>query len=337
LRREAPNEAAAIDAAARRLARTLAAPEFRNLEARRRAAAEHLGELDRRLGALREGNEAATLVRAADPAAMAHVSLRPVREDLAAADVAVAALVRTLGGGVPSATVVASVEYDESRREVAWEVRHAVAGAPHARLVRIETRAFRNAGRPGRPLSLTYAAEEEPPSPVPSGDWLELGRPARTVSLVAAWVEPATLRPIHSMLRPLAFERLDVVSARVPDDALVATVLDGHLGIEIPLAVALPPPSLARVTVPRHALYFAGGPGTSASGPAGDTWAAADGPGSVAVDLVPRTLLLRNQALVWLRAYVYRPNGMTLTVIVGLAALTLLLAGRRRAIPPATR
>jgi hypothetical protein len=268
---------------------------------------------------------------------MAHVSLRPVREDLAAADVAVAALVRTLGGGVPSATVVASVEYDESRREIAWEVRHAVAGAPHARLVRIETRAFRNAGRPGRPLSLTYAAEEEPPSPVPSGDWLELGRPARTVSLVAAWVEPATLRPIHSMLRPLAFERLDVVSARVPDDALVATVLDGHLGIEIPLAVALPPPSLARVTVPRHALYFAGGPGTSASGPAGDTWAAADGPGSVAVDLVPRTLLLRNQALVWLRAYVYRPNGMTLTVIVGLAALTLLLAGRRRAIPPATR
>jgi hypothetical protein len=268
---------------------------------------------------------------------MAHVSLRSVREDLAAGDVAVAALVRALGGGVPSAKGVASVEYDESQREVAWEVRYAVAGASRLRLVRIETRAFRNAGRPGRPLSLAYAAEEEPPSPVPSGDWLELGRPARTVSLVAAWAEPAALRPIHSTLRPLAFERLEIVSSRVSDDALVVTVLDGHPGIEIPLAVALPPPLLARVTVPRHALYFAGAPGTSASGPDGDTWAAVDGPGSVAVDLVPRTLLLRNQTLARLRAYLYRPNAMTLTVIVGLAALTLLLAGRRRAVPPDTR
>src|SRR5262249_50346757 len=92
LRSLAPREAGAVEASGRRLARTLAASEFRDLEARRAAAAAHLIELDRRLGTVRDESEAASIVREADPVAMAQVSLRPVREDLASAAAAADAL-----------------------------------------------------------------------------------------------------------------------------------------------------------------------------------------------------------------------------------------------------
>jgi hypothetical protein len=336
VRGQAPGEVVALEGAARRLARTLAAPEFRNLEARRAAVSAHLLELERRLVALRDGSEAAEVLRAADPAAMAHVSLRPVREDLAAANTAVIALVRALGGGLPSTTVTATARYDESRGEVGWEVRHDVSGA-RLRLVRIETRAFRGAGPSGRPLSLAYAAEEEPPRPMPSGDWLELGSAARHASIVAAWTEPAVVRAIRSTFRPVAFERLEIRTSRQGDDAVVATVVDGHPGIEMPLAVPLPPPVLERVTLPRHALYFGGGPGVASSGPGDDAWIpVAGGVAPIELDLVPRALLLRTRALARLRPYVYRPNPMALTVLIGLGALTLVLMGRRRSAAPGT-
>src|SRR5262245_36907638 len=103
-RGSAPRETAAVETAARRLARTLAAVEFRDLEARRTAAAAHLAELNRRLGTVRDDGEAAAVLREADPVAMAEVSLRPVREDLASAGAAVDAIVRAIGGGVPTAT-----------------------------------------------------------------------------------------------------------------------------------------------------------------------------------------------------------------------------------------
>jgi hypothetical protein len=48
-------------------------------------------------------------------------------------------------------------------------------------------------------------------------------------------------------------------------------------------------------------------------------------------------VLLRNQTLARLRPYLYRPNPLTLAVIIGVAALTLVLVGRRRSAPPATR
>ena len=146
LRGDAPREAAAVEAAARRLARTLAAAEFRDLEARRAAVSAYLVELDRRLGTARDGSEAASVLRAADPATMAHVSLRPVREDLAAASAAVEALVRVLGGGVPTAATTATARYDDSRKELRREVRYAVTGAPGVRLLRVELRAFRGTG-----------------------------------------------------------------------------------------------------------------------------------------------------------------------------------------------
>lgn len=338
LRREAPDEVAAVEGAARRLAQTLAAPEFRNLEARRAAEAAHLAELDRRLGGLRDASEAAEIRRAADPAAMAHVSLRPVRDDLATAGAAVASLVRVLGSGVPTATVTATARYDESRGEVAWEVRHTIAGSGDARVARIEARPFRSAGPPGRSLSLGYAAGDEALRPAPPGEWLELGPSAPSVSIVAAWTEPAPARPVRSTLRSLTFQRLTLAPSTAAEDALVATVLDGHPGIEMPLAVRLPAPTLARVTVPRHSLYFASGSGLATSGPDGDAWIPAEGStGRLGIDLVPRTLLLRNQGVAGVRPYLFRPNPLTLTVVVGLAALTLVLLRRPRTVPPESR
>jgi hypothetical protein len=261
-----------------------------------------------------------------------------VRDDLAAADAAVGSLVRALGGSAPTATVTATARYDEPRGEVAWEVRHTVAGSEGVRLARIESRPFRSAGPPGRSLSLAYAAGDEALRPAPPGEWLELGPSARSVSIVAAWADPAPARPIRSTLRSLTLQRLTLAPSAAGEDALVAIVLAGHPGIDMPLAVGLPPPTLARVTVPRHALYFASGPGRPTSGPEDDAWIPAEGgAGPLEIDLVPRTFLLRNQAVAGLRPYLFRPNPLTLAVVVGLAALTLVLARRPRTVPPENR
>jgi hypothetical protein len=180
--------------------------------------------------------------------------------------------------------------------------------------------------------------EDAAPRPLPSVDWLDLGPASRSVSIVAAWAEPAVREAVRSTLRPLAFERLEVAPSSAADDALVTIALDRHPGIEMPLAVPLPAPSLAEVTVPRHALFFASGGGAATSKPDGDSWVPADGTTRpIRLDLVPRTVLLRNQALARLREYLYRPNPLASAVIVGAAALTLVLAGRRRTAPPVTR
>jgi len=332
LRSEAAGAVATIEASARRLARTLAASEFRDLEARRMATQGYLTELDRRLRGARDATEAATVLRATDPAAMAHVSLRPVREDLAAANTAMEALVRALGGGVPTAATTASARYDDERKETRWEVRAAVAGAPGVRLLRLETRAFRGVGAPqGVPVGLTYASGTETPRPVPPGAWLELEPAPRGVAVAQAWAEPASLRPVRATLRPVAFERLDVAPSGAADDVMITIVLDGRPGIEIPLAVRLPPPRLARVGVPRYALYFASRPGTVTLDADGDRWdPAGDGDGPLRLDLVPRTFFLRNGAFARVREYLYRPNAGTVVAAAGLAAFALVLIRRPR-------
>ena len=331
VRAGAPSEVAAVEASARRLARTLAAAEFRNLEARRAAAAGYLAELDRRIAVARDVSETTTVLRAADAAAMAHVSLRPVREDLAAAGAAVEALVRVLGGGVPAATTAATARYDESENKMHWEVRYAVTGAPGVRLLRFETRGFRSAAPPGAPLSLTYAPGGEAPRAVPPGAWTELEPAPRGVVVVAAWPEPMAPRKVHGPLRPPAFGRLDLNVPVASDDAVVTAVVDGRPGIEMPLALRLPPPRLARVTVPRHALHFVDRPGASSLGPEGETWEpAGDAGGRLALELVPRSFVLRNAAFAWGRGYLYRPNPGAVAASAGLAAFTLVLVRRHR-------
>jgi hypothetical protein len=338
VRGEAPREVALLEGAARRLARTLAASEFRDLEARRGAAGAHVGDLQRRLDAARDASGAAAVMRAADPAAMAHVSLRPVREDLAVAGAAVEALVRLLGGGVPAVTATAAARYDEARGEIQWEARYLVAGAPRVRLLRIETRPFRNAAPAGKPLTLEYAEGGEAMRPVPPGAWLELDPAPRGVAVTARWTDAASLQPIAARLRLLSFGRLEIVlSARV-DDAILVGVLDGLPGVEWPLAVRLPPPRLARVTVPRHALHFASHPGVVTLQQDGDRWEpAGEGPERLAVELVPRSFLLRNGAFARVREYLYRPNVLAVAVALGVAALTLILVRRPRAATPEPR
>jgi hypothetical protein len=167
---------------------------------------------------------------------------------------------------------------------------------------------------------------------------VELDPAPHGVSLVAAWSEPATLRPVRSTLRPITFHRLEVASLVAGDDAVVVGVLDGRPGIELPLTVTLPPPSLARVALPGHALHFGSWSGTVTREPEGDVWVPeAAGSGRLEFDLVPRTLLLRNAVFAWASAYVYRPNPTTVIAAIGLAALTLVLLRRPRPAAPDSR
>jgi hypothetical protein len=334
LRADAPREAGALEAAARRLARTLAAPEFRDLEARRAAIAAYLTDLDQRLASARDGAEAGAVLRAADPAAMAHVSLRPVRDDLAAAGAAVEALVRVLGGGVPTATTTAALRYDEDRDEVRWDARYVVAGAPAVRLLRVEMRPFRSAVPSGIPLTATYAPGGEASRPVPPGTWLEIEPASRGVTVGLAWAQPAAPRPVRAPFRQLVFQRLALESPLRADDAMVMAVLDGRSGIELPLFVTLPAARVGRAVTPRHALYFASGAGAAATDRDGDGWEPAGDPsGRIDLELVPRSLFLRNAAFAWARGYLFRTNPGTVVAAVGLAALALVLVQRRR--PPA--
>ena len=118
-------------------------------------------------------------------------------------DSAVETLVRTLGGGVPTAATTASARYADDRKEIRWEVRSAVAGAPGVRLLRIEMRAFRStAGPPVGPASLAYSTGTEPPRPVPPGAWLELQPAPRGVTVVQAWAEPAAAGPARGLFVP---------------------------------------------------------------------------------------------------------------------------------------
>lgn len=338
LRSVAPRETAAIEAAARRLARTLAASEFRNLEARRAAAAAHLGELDRRLGTIRDDSEAESVLREADPVAMAHLSLRPVREDLVAAGAAVDGLVQALGEGVPTATTTTTARVDEGRGEIRREVQYTVTGAPRVRLLRLETRAFRSAAPSGDRLGLAYAAGGEALRPVPAGGWLELEPAPRGVSIVLTWAEPLVTRPVRTALRALTFEEVGVEAPGKGDDVLITVVIEGYPGIEIPLFVALRPPRLMRAAVPRHALYFTSRPGRTTSGPDGEIWEPVDeGAAPLRLELLPRTVFLRNPAFAWVSGYLYRPNLATVVAAIGLAALILVLIRRPRPADVANR
>ena len=137
---------------------------------------------------------------------------------------------------------------------------------------------------------------------------------------------------MHATLRPLAFERLEVGAAAPGDDVLITVALDGRPGIEMPLAVRLPPPRLARVVVPRYALYFASRPGTVTPDPEGDSWEpAGEGAGPLraragAEDPAPAERGLRLGARVPLPA---EPRD-AVAVATGLAALALVLVRRSR-------
>ena len=90
--------------------------------------------------------------------------------------------------------------------------------------------------------------------------------------------------------------------------------------------------------VPSHALYFASRAGRIATAPDGESWEAADeGAGPLKIELLPRTVLLRNSAFGWTAGYLYRPNLGTVVAVLGFAALTLVLIRRPRPADGANR
>ena len=234
---------------------------------------------------------------------------------------------------MPTATATSTARVDDGPGETRWEGQYAVAGAPAVRLLRLETRAFRSAAPSGARLSLAYAAGGEALRPAPAGGWLELEPAPRGVTVVLTWTEPLVHDPVHAPLRALAFQGTAVgVSAR-GDDVLITAALDGYPGLEIPLFVPLPPPHLTRVVLPSHALYFASRPGRTTQNPDGESWEATEeGVGPLRIELVPRTIFLRNTAFAWTAAYLYRPNPGTVVSVLGVAALTVVLLRRPR--PP---
>lgn len=334
VRARAPAEVAGVEAAARRLARTLAAPEFRDLEGRRRRAAEYLAELARR--AAEEPDDLEAIRRALDPAAMARVSLRAVREDVAEARRAAAALLRALGGGEPTASVSVTVTLDEAagalRRSLHWEV----SVEPPARLVRIEPGALRVPG--GAAGGGEYAADGGVPRSLPPGGWVELGG-ARRVRLTAERVAALRPAPVTGPLRQIAFGRVAIDPEPAGGELPVTVGLDEVAGFEAPLAAPWPPSRLERVRAPRGALHWVSAPGTSAGEGSWDVWTpAGPGIGRVVVELAPAVPLLRSRWLVRARPYLYRPNATAVVAAAGLAALTLVLGARpRRATPAAHR
>jgi hypothetical protein len=339
VRSRAPGEVAAVEAAARRLARTLGAAEFRDLEARRRQAAAYLEELGARLGRVHGETEAAELLRATDPAAMAAVSMRPVREDLEAAWAAVGRLLRALGGGPPAAATVAGARYEEAEGLLAREVRYTVTAAAPVSVLRIETAALRDVAPASAAVELEYARAGESSRPVATEPWIEVDPDAGAVAIVARWREPVSPIPVRPALRWLAFRRLIVPPLRGRPDTLVGFVVAvaGGPALAGAMAVTLPQPRTAALTVPTWALHHVSRPGARVVDERGETWMAdgSDGGGPLAVELVPPTLLLRNRLFAAARGYIYRPNPAAFTGTGGLAALVLLLVRRPRRAPAA--
>jgi hypothetical protein len=326
LRGQAPREVDAVEGVARRLARTLAAPEFRDLDARRARAAEYLAELQRRIAAARDDTDLVGVRQALDPAAMAGVSLRAVREDLAAAEDAMGALLRALGGGVPAVVGRLTVWVDDVAGTVRRELRYLVSAEPPTRLLRIDAGMLRSP--PETSGDRQVILDERPPRPLAAGGWID-AEEARWVRIVVDSTEMVESRPLPGPLRRLPFRRVAVKKARGGDELWIVVGLDGAPRLEVPLVVTLPDPTLERLLVPRHALHLVTEPGSVAGEGAWDTWTPADPRvGDLDVELAPPLALFRTRALAAARPYLYRRNLGAAVSGVGLAALTLLLASR---------
>ena len=234
---------------------------------------------------------------------------------------------------MPAATAAASARVDDGAGEVRWDVQYGVAGAPGVRLLRLETRSFRSAAPADARLSLAYAAGGEAFRPAPPGGALELEPAPRGVTVVLTWTESLVTRPVRATLRALTFQEVLLGAPLRGDDVLITAALDGHPELEVPLFVQLPSPRLTRAMVPSHALYFASRPGRTTVGPDGESWEAADrGGDSLRIELVPRSVFLRNAGFAWAAGYLYRPNLGTVVAVLAVAALILVLIRRQR--PP---
>jgi hypothetical protein len=344
LRARAPAEVTALEEAVRQLALTLTAPEFRDLEAREARLAGWLDDLDARLAAARDESDLDAVRRALEPAALAGVSLRALREDLSRVDQASVALVRVVTGGSGiQASASSRLELDEPRRLVVEERRFVFEATPPLRLTRLDVGALRGeSAAPGADLtgqSIAAGVDGEEPRPLTGGEVAPRGGATRIV-LVERRERPAAGDRVTARLRPIRFTRLVLGGdAALPSDFPVRVLLGDGGGPEPLLIVDPGPVRLASLTAPRSALHHVSRPGTITPASDGDVWVPAgpEAAGAVPVLVVElRPAFLRNPVHTRLRAYLYAPNLAGGIVILALAALTsIVLRPRpRRAAPP---
>jgi hypothetical protein len=337
LRERAPAEVAAVEAAVRQLALTFTAPEFGDLETRRARLVAWLDELDVRLRLARDETDRAAVARALEPAAMAAVSFRALYEDVARVDAATRALVRAVAGREPSVASTARVAYDEPAGQLVLEERYVLDIPPALVVRRLDVGALRRrAVRQGDAHTLQYATGGGEPRAFTGTD-LELPGPAAQVVVTDRRTRAATLTAIRPSLRPIPFQRLVIDRlADEPVELRVGVALEGPSGVEAVTPVIPPPSRFLGLVLPRDAFHWATLPGTVERN-GGDVWLPSlpeAVPTILGVELVPPGRLFRNAGYGAVRRYLYVPNLTATLTLVGLAAVTSLLARRRRATGP---
>jgi hypothetical protein len=344
LRARAGAEVSAVEDTVRQLALTLTAPEFRDLEAREARLAAWFEELEARLAAAHDQADLDAVSRALEPAALAGVSLRALREDLARFAAGSAALVRALtGGSGVTASVTARLAVDEPRGLVVEERQYLFEAAPPLRITRLDVGALRQ-GTAGGGVALSgrtlaYGVEGGELRPV-AGAEVAPGGGASRIVVVDRRERPVMGGTLTTPLRPIRFARVRVIAEGGPaPDFPVRVLLGDGVGPEPLLVVEAGPPHMVSLTAPRAALHYVSAPGSVTTGPAADVWAPAgpdgSGPeaGALGVELVPG--FLRNPAYARTRAYLYAPNLTAFLAAIALAALTsVLLRPRPRPAPP---
>jgi hypothetical protein len=338
LRGRAPAEVQALETAVRRLAFTLTAAEFQDLDARRARGERYLTELGARLDLARDDAELDAISRALEPAVLASITLQPVREDLTRVDGATRALFHALGGGDLLVDASAIVGLDDDRGETTTTTRYRLEASPPARITRLVTDGLHAAGpRERGRAGVEVVVDGGPPRAVPGSGTMEPGAPARRIELVERRVRAATVAPLQTTLRRIPFEAVELGPDQVSGPLLVTLALDDVPGLEALVRVDLPPPRLLELAVARRALFWVGVPGTVVTTDSRDLWRpippAAPMGDPLRVELVPPTWALRNRGYLALRPFLYQPNLAALGAGAGLAALTVLLTSRRR--PPA--
>jgi hypothetical protein len=340
-RGRAPGEVTLAEEAARRLALTLTAPEFSDLDGRRARLVEWLTALDAQLAASADPTQVAQVSRGLDPAALASVSLRAVREDLTRAEAALVAAVRAVSGATVAVRTTARLTYDEERRESIAERHYAIETSPPLRLVRLDVAPLRRAAtEAGVAPTLTYAADGAGSQAMAAGSEIVVaGGGAMRVVIAdrrARVARPVALQPV---LRPIPFYRLDLGDLRDRPVTFLATVaLDDPAGPGVAVALPAAPARLEGVGIPRWAFHYASRPGDVAAEDGRELWRPMDAaavPGEIRIELAPASVLVRNPVTARLRPYLYTPNFAATIAGVGLAALAVALVPRRRASPPA--
>jgi hypothetical protein len=350
LRDQAPAEVGTVEEAVRRLALTLTAPEFSDLDGRRARLRELLQDADRRLRMARDDAEREAVLRALDPAVIAAWSFRPLAQDLGRAEQAMRSLVRAVTGRELAAAATARVAYHEGRAELHREDVYRLTAPPPLAIRRIEAPALRQRGSgPGTIQALTYQIGDGEARPLAETGVAELAPAADLVTLVATRVAPADPVGVRTALRPVTFHRLVIDGAGAPLAIHVTTALGDPAGTEVPLVIEPAPPAVAAVTLPRWSLHYTPASGTLGRDDQHDRWSADEAarapsrpgpPGApiapipLAVELLPPTRLMRNAAFAAARVYLYTPNLYTAAGAIALAAVAHLLVRRRRGPAP---